>query len=306
MKKWLLLLLVIFSVVLGYSFAEKNFFEENKKSVVDQTPKKPILRFALISDSHNENDLLAKALDQAKGMGVNFVIGLGDYTNTGTIEELTAAKRVFENSKLEYFVTCGDHDLWDSRDKGKEALTNFNQVFGKSSQIIDRENVLFVIIDNSDIYRGISEEDWEMFSESVGRWVSGSVNQKTGGSESESPNHRYTESPKLTFVFAQKTPFHPESKHVMGSENAQVAEQAQQLMQLLEEKKVDGFFSGDLHFFAQFSAKGGSTSGGKSTNDVKITTVGAVASERNFQGPRFAIVTVYEDYSWEVEDVEIR
>ena len=37
-----------------------------------------------------------------------------------------------------------------------------------------------------------------------------------------------------------------------------------------------------------------------------MTTIGAVASERNFQGPRFGILTVYGDYSWEVENVEIR
>ena len=68
-------------------------------------------------------------------------------------------------------------------------------------------------------------------------------------------------------------------------------------MDLLEENRVDGFFAGDLHFFAEY----------KSPNQaVKITTVGAVDNVRNFQGPRFAILTVYDDYSWEVEDVEIR
>ena len=68
-------------------------------------------------------------------------------------------------------------------------------------------------------------------------------------------------------------------------------------MDLLEQKRVDGFFSGDLHFFARFNSP---------SQAVKMTTIGAVNSARNFQGPRFAIVTVYSDYSWEVEDVEIR
>ena len=55
------------------------------------------MRVALVSDSHNENDLLEKALAQAAGEGINFVIGLGDYTNTGTVEELQAAKNVFDD-----------------------------------------------------------------------------------------------------------------------------------------------------------------------------------------------------------------
>jgi len=62
-----------------------------------------------------------------------------------------------------------------------------------------------------------------------------------------------------------------------------------------------------MHFFAQFKTP---------KQAVKITTIGAVSGQRNFQGPRFGIVTVYDDYSWIVtvyddyswkaEDVEIR
>ena len=60
---------------------------------------------------------------------------------------------------------------------------------------------------------------------------------------------------------------------------------------------MDGFFSGDLHFFAEYQSP---------AKIVKMTTVGAVARERNFQGPRFVILTVFDDYKWEVQDVEIR
>jgi hypothetical protein len=82
----------------------------------------------------------------------------------------------------------------------------------------------------------------------------------------------------------------------MGQDSSEVAIQAKKLLSTLENNNVDGFFSGDMHFFARFSSPG---------NTVKITTIGAVTSERNFQGPRFAIVRVYSDNSWEVEDVEI-
>ena len=82
----------------------------------------------------------------------------------------------------------------------------------------------------------------------------------------------------------------------MGEENEAVAGQANRLIKLIEERNVDGFFSGDLHFFARFNSPSG----------VKITTIGAVDAERNSQGPRFATVTVYNDYSWDVSDVEIR
>jgi len=296
-----LLLLLFFGLVAVVVLSNLSNLRQERPSSETKTP---LLRVALVADSHNENDLLSKALAQAEGMGVNFVIGLGDFSNTGTIEELTNAKKVFDQSKLEYFTTAGDHDLWDSRNRGEDPLTNFREIFGKSTQIIDRENVLFVILDNSDIYRGISEEDWGLLTSHLSNLSSLSNLSQN----------------KLRFVFAQKTPFHPESKHVMGSENEAVARQAKRMLAILEEqgdretedkkgiedigdnegirgRAVDGFFSGDLHFFAEFKSPAGT---------VKMTTIGAVASERNFQGPRFGILTVYGDYSWEVENVEIR
>src|SRR3989344_6076150 len=161
MKKFaLLIILVILSVAVGLNWQGKK--SEKQEEAYQKQQKTAILKFALVADSENENDLLTKALTQAQGMGINFVIGLGDYTNVGTIEELAAAKGVFDDSKLEYKVTAGDHDLWDSRNRGEDAHTNFRQIFGDSSHVFDREGVQFVILDNSDIYRGIAPEDWEI------------------------------------------------------------------------------------------------------------------------------------------------
>lgn len=235
--------------------------------------KKVTLRFALVADSENDNGDLEKALSQARSAGASFVIVLGDLTKLGETGDLMKAKAILDKSGLIYFVTPGDHDLWDSRNRGYEALANFSQVFGKQDQVFEKAGVEFLVIDNSDIYKGISASDWDLL------------------------NSTLSQTTKLKFVFSHKTPYHPQSSHIMGSENPQVAKQAQEFMNLLESKKVDGFFSGDLHFFAEF----------KSPNQaVKITTVGAVDSDRNFQGPRFAVVKVYSDYSWDVEDLEIK
>jgi hypothetical protein len=205
---------------------------------------------------------------------------MGDWTTIGTIEELIATKKVFDESGLKLYLTAGDHDLWDSRNRGLNPLSNYTQILGVPTHEFNTENIHFVILDNSDIYRGIDNSEWSM--------VNGLPRRQAG---------KLSDASKLTFVFAHKTPFHPESQHIMGQDNPEVKKQAEQLTKLLEEKKVDGFFSGDIHFFAQF----------KSPADVvKITTIGAVARQRNFQGPRFGIVTVYNDYSWEVKDVEIR
>lgn len=295
MKKLFFAAVVLFS--LGFLFVKATGLSNlgnlshlsNLNQDKEAVPKKVILTFALVADSHNDNANLKKALDLAKQRDASFVIGLGDWSDIGTMGELAAAKKVFDESGLRYYVTAGDHDLWDSRSRGEEAITNYRAVFGNPSRVLDEKWVKIVLLDNSDIYRGIDSNDWQNLVESL--------------KETERQSSKET---KLTFVMAHKAPFHPQSAHVMGSENGQVADQANRLIELIEENKVDGFFSGDLHFFAGFSTTGGSASGGHSPGGVKITTIGAISSERNFQGPRFAQVSVFSDYSWEVEDIEVR
>src|SRR3990167_8750591 len=145
MRKILLLFLVIFSVFLGYSYG-KDRLDRKQVQNLDGLPKSTILRFALVADSEDDNDLLTKALNQAKGSGVNFVIGLGDWTSIGTVEQLSLAKKVFVQSGLIYYLTAGDHDLWDSRNRGEEALTNYKQVFGEPTREFDANGIQFMIV----------------------------------------------------------------------------------------------------------------------------------------------------------------
>ena len=159
MKKILLLVLIILCIVLGYSFASSKFSGKEKETKVS---KNPILKIGLVADSENENELLARALSQAKAANVDFVIGLGDWTSTGTMAELEPVKAAFDRSGLPYYLTAGDHDLWDSRNRGEDALSNYRMVFGSAEQIITRSGMQFVILDNSDIYKGIAPKDWNL------------------------------------------------------------------------------------------------------------------------------------------------
>src|SRR3990167_2757659 len=144
MKKFLLvLILIILSVAIGLNW-NRNQSESILKD--DSVRKTVLLRFVLVSDSANENELLAKALSQAQGAGVNFVIGLGDWSSVGTIEQLTATKAVFDQSGLNYYLTAGDHDLWDSRNRGEEALVNYRQVLGEPTREFDANGIQFMIV----------------------------------------------------------------------------------------------------------------------------------------------------------------
>lgn len=243
-----------------------------KPAGLKEPEKLEILRFALVSDSEDDNEELEKALLSAKTNGANFVIGLGDFTKLGMIDNLSAAKAVFEKSGVRYYVTAGDRDLWDSRDKGKAALDNFNEVFGKSTHVINSGEVSLIIVDNSDIYKGISEVDWDILNSAI------------------------SSDAKLKLVLSHKTPYHPQTAHIMGADRESVAKQAKDYINLLEAKKIGGFFSGDIHFYAKYNSP---------NNVFKMNTIGAVNRERNFQGPSYTIIKIYNDYTWESESIDL-
>lgn len=235
--------------------------------------------FLLFADSHSENNYLEKALEQGKKKAKNlqFVIGLGDYTEVGTVEELKVAKQVLDSAGVRYFVVPGDHDLWDSRDKKNLATQNFRTVFGSTYQSFIYKNVKFVLIDNADNYLGLSETQIQ--------WL-----------KNELEKAKNKDNVSMVFVFAQKPLYHPSSDHVMGAQTPKLKDQAKELISLLKDAGVNEFFAGDIHYFTRYTDQTG----------LKMTTLGAVASAKNTQAPRYGLVTIYEDGSYGVEDVEIR
>lgn len=238
--------------------------------------KKLLFTFALVADSHNDNALLKKALQQTKD--ISFIIGVGDYSDVGTLQELQSAKQALDESKTRYFVVAGDHDLWDSRDKQKEPLFNFSQVFGPAWQIFEHQGVIFLLLHNSDNYKG--------FGEIQIQWLS-----------QELEKIKKDDNANLILAFVHEPLYHPSSDHVMGRVEPSLKEQAKKVTKLLKEGGVKEVFAGDIHYFTRYT---------EPETGLNMTTVGAVTTARNTQLARFALVEIYDDGSYNVEDVEIK
>jgi len=85
----------------------KKFIKEGKvdlpsSSTIPATTAPLDFKFAIVTDSHNDNDDLKKALTEAKDAGAKFAIGLGDFTNVGTVDELRSAKLAFDTVNSPY------------------------------------------------------------------------------------------------------------------------------------------------------------------------------------------------------------
>lgn len=235
-----------------------------------------VLTFALVSDSHNDNDSLRKALESAKSKGAKFVIGLGDYTEVGSEAELNTARQVFMLSGLPFYLTAGDHDLWNARDKGEDPVAHYTQVFGSPYQSFGDSNIRFIIVSNSDNYQGLDDVQLSWLRDELNRIV----------------NNR----PLASFVFMHEPLYHPSSDHVMGKERGDLKVQADLLIQMIKEAGVREVFYGDTHFGASYQDP---------KSNLFMTAVGAVTQERNAQRPRYLLVEVYDDGRYNLQDTEI-
>lgn len=236
-----------------------------------------MFRFAVVSDSHSDTQNLWKSLNQAKQSGAQFVIGLGDFSNVGTIDELRNSKEQFDRLGLTYYVTAGDHDLWDARDKGLGAEANFKEVLGPAFQSFSYSGIRFIVLYNSDNYYGL--DDYQL------NWLKSELDRVE------------EESYKAVFVFAGIPLYHPSSDHVMGKTTPKLKSQSEHIINILSRAGVAEVIAGDTHYFSRYS---------EPESGLKMTSVGAVTSERNPQSPRFALIDVFQDGSYNVQDVEIR
>lgn len=234
-------------------------------------------KFAIISDTHNDSANFEKAIAQAKSNGAQFIVSPGDFTDVGTLEDLKKAKVVLDKGGLPYYVTAGDHDLWDSRDKGKVSSKNFTEVFGSPYQSFANKDVRIIIFYNADNYTGVDDTQMQWLVQELDR-----VNQNR---------------PKLLFVLTGIPLFHPSSDHIMGKTTPSLKSQAKELITLFKEKQVNEIFAGDTHYFTRYNDP---------ESGLPMTTSGAVTSVRNAQKPRFVIVEVLTDGSYNVRDMEIQ
>ena len=238
-----------------------------------------LFQFLLVADSHNDNANLKKAISQAKQAypDLQFIIGLGDYTDVGTKEELKKAKNEFDLSNLRYFLLVRYHDLWDARNRELVATSNFKEVFGLSYQSFTFKDFRFILLNNADNYLGIEGDQQE--------WIALELDKaKIDGA-------------KGIFIFVHEPLFHPSSEHVMGSVESKLKLQAKSLIFQLKAVGVLKIFAGDIHYFSEYE---------EPETKLSMVTAGAVGIARNPQSPRFAVVSVREDGSTKMEDVEIK
>lgn len=249
-----------------------DILSETSTSVVKDTNKLSF-KVALMADSHEDTELLAQALTESKGEDVAAVFELGDLTNLGVIDALEASKKVLDASGLDYYVLPGDHDLWKSVGPG-----NFIEVFGKNYRSVKIDGYKFVMLDNSANYTLISDVEMAWFK---------------------------AELKDADFVLLSQPIYHPKNSIVMGvvkgEEVPDVLAQSKQILDLIQKSNVMAVIAADQHMSSQ--------SVDPVRDSLSHIVVGAITKTHdgiiNLQTPKYAMLSVYEDGSYKVDDVQL-
>ena len=65
----------------------------------------------------------------------------------------------------------------------------------------------------------------------------------------------------------------------------------------LKEAGVKKVLAGDIHYFSEFE---------EPVTKMPMNTIGAVTIERNPQAPRYGVVSIFDDGTSRVEDIQIQ
>jgi len=121
-------------LIVGLIFAGQDL---RKDPFLGSLAEKEILRFAVIGDPHideknPDEPTLNAALDKVKKKKAEFVVIVGDITESGKESEFKMTKAILEKSGLDYYLVPGDHD------RRSGSLKNFEKYFDPSPQKISR------------------------------------------------------------------------------------------------------------------------------------------------------------------------
>jgi hypothetical protein len=116
-------------------------------------------RFAVFGDPQVEHDnvnTLGRFKQDVAALGIDFFCVLGDLTNDATPDEVDSIKLDFDRVGIPYYVTIGNHDLFQS-----DGWERFRQNYGPSCfPVVIGDRIKLIFLDTADGTIGPTQFDW--------------------------------------------------------------------------------------------------------------------------------------------------
>lgn len=239
---------------------------EHSDDIVLNGDRKVAATFIFASDI--ESDFVSTesllTFDDVKNSDALFITG--DITHLGTEEHMQRIYDVLSKYDKNIYLVPGDRDLW------KSGITNFNKVFGESYKIVEVSGSTFLLIDNSDEYAGISDDQWKFIEDNI-----------SNADFIVLHNPIYFDGSPLSTLFHKG----------MGQYSAEVESQRLRLLDSIRNADVKAVFAGDQHIFSRELDN--------TKQGLEYYVIGSLNFERSLSGSTYAILRVYDDGQYSVE-----
>lgn len=245
-----------------------------------------LLTAAIISEVQEDYYNFEETLKKIKEKDIKQIFVLGDLTNYGEVDKIQRAKDLLDSSELSYYVIPGDHDLAQSVGPG-----NFLQVFKQDYFNINVNGVNFLLLNNSANFTKINSETVTRFKIDLSGCDFVLLSQPL-----------YAEGLNLPFskMYMGSTKEEQEDANKKDMQTS-VYNQRNEILEALQNSKVKAVFAGDHHKSSQATDP--------KRADLKHFVVGAISSTVNefpqkiIQSPRFSVLDVYSNGSYNVSEV---
>jgi len=262
----------------------------NSKIYTEKNPKgNVVLKICLISDIHQDEESLKKALEKVKQTGCKSIIVIGDITNYGDIESLRKIRNILDNAGIDYYAIPGDHDLAES-----VSVNNFNNVFGINYHMVEFSGIKFLIVDNSPNFTVMSSVERMWFENNI---------DKSDFVVLSQPLFTDGLNPPFNSIYMGSMVTVPEDVGMRKMQDS-VKESGKEMLDIIEKNKnIKAVFAGEHHRSSEIVDS--------KRNDLRHYVVGAVTSTINdlpqnlIQTPRFSLLSVYDSGDFVVEDILI-
>lgn len=240
--------------------------------------QRPLISFAVIGDPESDLENLEKALLKIKERQFEFVVIVGDLTQTGTPKEMEAIKKILDKPEIKYYFIPGNHDLWYSRQQNTDL---FRRYFGQRYYAREIEGFHFIFLDNADEWQGIYQEQEN--------WLNHYLFQQQDFLDQ-----------KIKYLVFSHIPFwDPESKKAMGEYAPALKDQAKALLEKFCQTPPLAIISGHLHKTADLVYNCSQSAG------IRMINSGSVNRQRNWQTARFLQLDLYQDSRLEIIEIEL-
>ncbi len=288
MKKLFILFIILLCIVVAaawfvnrhYEFISISSLSNTGSDIIDtiQTQSADSWQFAVIGDTEDLPAISRTMVEDLATRDLAFVIHVGDMSYKGGVDGMRKTKELFDTLPFPTYYIPGNNDLVYDEATERKTLESYKKVFGdKTYQSFDYNNAHFVLLDNSYLRIGFSDEE-------LG-WLEHDL-------DNNDADH--------TFLFYHRPLDVPGQQWFGDDETPNSRAQNEKFKKLISDYTITRIYNGHLHFSLTYTMDG---------IPVTITGGGGAAPQPILGGDSVAyyhyqLVTVYESEDGSIEPTQ--